>query len=277
MAIFRNVHISFWEDSKVQEEMDKDERYFFLYLLTNPHTSQIGCYEITIRQMEYETGLDKSEIERYIERFENELGIIEYSKTTKELLIKNWYKYNFNKSPKMFSHIKKEIQNIKNIPFKNYIDTISIPYIYGNAIRIIKEQEKEEEQEESKNQNGDSCVDGFLEDSNCADKVFMFYEQNIGTVSPYTYELLNSYRVDGFNDEILIYALQLAVNANAKNNNYIKAILNNWKKSNVKTLIDAQNENKKKNIDVLRKKEKPNNAYEAKEIGNEDLSKFYLN
>ena len=76
MAIFRNIHISFWEDSKVQDDMNVNEKYFFLYLLTNPHTSQIGCYEITIRQMQYETGLDKSEIEQYLERFEKELGII---------------------------------------------------------------------------------------------------------------------------------------------------------------------------------------------------------
>ena len=274
MAIFRNIHTSFWEDSKVQEDMDIHEKYFFLYLLTNPHTSQIGCYEITIRQMQYETGLDKSKIELYLERFEKELGIIEYSKITKELLIKNWYKYNFTKSPKMFSYIKKEMQNIKHIPYKNYLDTVCIPYVYGNAIRIRirKEQEEEEEQEQEVEKKSDSCVDGSIQSDSCVDEVVKFYEQNIGTISPHTYELLNGYRVDGFNDEIIIYALQLAVDANAKNNNYIKAILNNWQKANVKTLLDAQNENKKNNRGV---KELNNMHKQDTQFG--DLNKFYAN
>lgn len=150
MAIYRNIHISFWEDSKVQEEMSINEKYFFLYLLTNPHTSQIGCYEITIRQMQYETGLDRDEIEKYLEKFEKEFGIIEYSKMTKELLIKNWYKYNFTRSPKMFAYIKKEIQNIKHVPYKNYLDTVCIPYVYGIAIRKEQEEEQEKEEEEKK-------------------------------------------------------------------------------------------------------------------------------
>ncbi len=242
MAIFRNIHISFWEDSKVQEEMSINEKYFFLYLLTNTHTSQIGCYEITIRQMQYETGLDKSEIEKYLDRFEKELGIIEYSKTTKELLIKNWYKYNFTKSPKMFSHIKKEMQNIKHIPYKNYIDTVSIPYTYGNAIRIIKEQEQEKEQE-GEEKKSDGCVDGSLQFDSCFDGIVKFYEENIGMITPHEFEVLDSYRAD-FSDDVIIYALKLQVEKRVTGIAYAKAILNSWQKKNIKTLLDAQNENR---------------------------------
>ena len=273
MAIFRNIHTSFWEDSKVQEDMGKDEKYFFLYLLTNPHTSQIGCYEITIRQMQYETGLSENEIEQYLERFEKEFKIIEYSKTTKELLIKNWYKYNFTKSPKMFAYIKKEMQNIKNIPYKNYLDTVCIPYVYGNAIRIRKEQEKEKEKEEV--EGSGSRADGSHQSDGCVDEVVKFYEQNFGTISPFIFETLNSYR-GNFTDDIIIYAMQLTLESGAKTINYVKAILNNWQKANVKTLFDAKKENEVKRLEV-KKDEKIKNAYRMENEQYQDLSKFYAN
>ena len=275
MAIFRNIHISFWEDSKVQEEMNINEKYFFLYLLTNPHTSQIGCYEITIRQMQYETGLDKSEIEKYLDRFEKELGIIEYSKTTKELLIKNWYKYNFTKSPKMFAYIKKEMQNIKHIPYKTYLDTVCIPYIYGNAIRIRKEQEQEQEKEqEGEEKKSDGCVDGSFQSDSCVDGIVKFYEENIGMITPHEFEVLDSYRAD-FNDDVIIYALKLQVEKRATGVAYSKAILNNWKKQNIKTLIEAQNENRK---NVAEKSSAANNTYHGDESNQySNLDRFYMN
>ena len=140
MAIFRNIHISFWEDLKVQDEMNITERYFWLYLLTNPHTSQIGCYEIGLKQMEYETGISRTEILDYLKRFENELKLIKYSEENKELLILNWYKYNLTRSPKMLSYIKKEMNNIKTEDFRYYIDTVCIPYVYG--IKNMQEDDK---------------------------------------------------------------------------------------------------------------------------------------
>ena len=44
MAMFRKVHTEFWTDPKVLEEMTPEDKYFMLYLLTNPNTTQIGIY-----------------------------------------------------------------------------------------------------------------------------------------------------------------------------------------------------------------------------------------
>lgn len=46
-AKFRMVHTSFWNDPTVSEEMTPEDKYFFLYLLTNEHTTQIGIYGIS--------------------------------------------------------------------------------------------------------------------------------------------------------------------------------------------------------------------------------------
>lgn len=44
-------------------------------------------------------------------------------------------------------------------------------------------------------------------------------------------------------NDVVLYALKLSVEANSRNLKYIKAILNNWSKAGIKTLIEAQEEN----------------------------------
>ena len=120
MAIYRNVHVSFWSDTKVLDDMTPENRYFMLYLLTNPHTNQVGCFEISRRQMSNETGYSIETIDNLLERFE-QLGMVKYSNETKEMLILNWYKYNWTSSPKVIACIKKELLKVKNKEFVKYI------------------------------------------------------------------------------------------------------------------------------------------------------------
>ena len=159
MAIYRNVHINFWEDSKVLDDMEIEERYFMLYLLTNPHSNQVGCFEISKRQMVAETGFDKEQINNLLKKFENELGIISYCEKTKELFIKNWFKYNWTRSPKVRICIENEIKNIKSVDLKGKIqeiyskiycmDRVSKDYTKTmQSLWIKEEKEKEEEKEE---------------------------------------------------------------------------------------------------------------------------------
>lgn len=91
---------------------------------------------------------------------------------------------------------------------------------------------------ENKNVN-DSCVDGLQE-------VIEFYNNNIGSITPFGLEILSDYTKE-LNKDIVIYAMQISVEANKRSLSYIKAILNNWSKAGVKTLTDAKNENKNKN------------------------------
>ena len=56
MAFYRNISINFWTDSKIDDDFTPEDKYFYLYLLTNPHTNICGCYEISMKQMERETG-----------------------------------------------------------------------------------------------------------------------------------------------------------------------------------------------------------------------------
>ncbi len=83
----------------------------------------------------------------------------------------------------------------------------------------------------------DSCVDGLKE-------VIDFYNNNIGLITPHGLEVLSDYAKEMPTD-LIIYAMQISVEANKKTMQYIKAILNNWQKAGIKTLEDAKRDNKK--------------------------------
>ena len=125
MAIYRTISMSFWTDSKVADDFTPEDRYFYLYLFTNPHTNLCGCYEISIKQAVTETGYSKDTIENLLERFEEYHNVIRYSPTTKEVLLLNWHKYNWTKSEKFRKPLLAEIGKVKNIHFKKYLSEIA--------------------------------------------------------------------------------------------------------------------------------------------------------
>lgn len=139
MAIYRNIQMAFWTDTKISDDYTPEDRYFYLYLMTNPHTNLCGCYEISVKQMADETGYSKETIEKLIKRFEEVHKSIAYSKSTKEVLLVNWSKYNWTSSEKFRKPLLKEIEQVKNLEFKRFledlfngVDTVSIPYSYGS-------------------------------------------------------------------------------------------------------------------------------------------------
>ena len=139
MAIYRNVQLSFWTDNKILDDFTPEDKYFYLYLLTNPHTNICGCYEISYKSMSDDTGYNKETIIRLLERFDKVHGVIKFSPSTKEVLILNWYKYNWSKSNKVLTGACNVAKYIKNESFKKYIfdtiesvrnNTLNIPYEY---------------------------------------------------------------------------------------------------------------------------------------------------
>ena len=69
MAEYRTLRMSFWNDPYV-EELGVSGRLLYLYLITCPHTSNLGVLEVSLRRMAYETGLEEEEIRRLLERAE---------------------------------------------------------------------------------------------------------------------------------------------------------------------------------------------------------------
>ena len=121
MAIYRNIQMSFWTDSKVVDDFTPEDKYFYLYLMTNPHTNLAGCYELSLKQASDETGYTKDVISNLLERFEKVHDIIRYSKDTKEVLLLNWSKFNWTRSESFQKPLIKEIELVKNDNFKQFL------------------------------------------------------------------------------------------------------------------------------------------------------------
>lgn len=131
MATYRTVHISFWTDPKVDDDFTPEDKYFYLYLLTNPHTNICGCYEISMKQMVRETGYNEDTVKRLLHRMEYVHNVIQYDKNTKEVLVPKWGKYNWCNSPKTKEGAVKSVENIKSNRFRKFVsDTLSIGYEY---------------------------------------------------------------------------------------------------------------------------------------------------
>lgn len=121
MATYRNVHISFWTDPKVDDDFTPEDKYFYLYLLTNPHTNLCGCYEISTKQITRETGYNEDTVSRLLNRMESVHEVIKYDPKTKEVLIKHWGRYNWANSPKTMAGAQKAAEDIKADSFKKYV------------------------------------------------------------------------------------------------------------------------------------------------------------
>lgn len=119
--VFRVVTNSFWTDTKVGE-FTPEEKYFFLYLLTNIHTTQLGIYEISIKQMSCELGYANEKVKELLERFETVYKMVIYSNDTKEIAILNYLKYSVVRGgTPVETTLKSEINRVKN---RNLLDIV---------------------------------------------------------------------------------------------------------------------------------------------------------
>jgi hypothetical protein len=69
MAKQRYINTHFWDDSYITE-LDPIEKLLFLYLLTNPLTNIAGAYEISLKRIAFDTGIDKDMVLKILARFE---------------------------------------------------------------------------------------------------------------------------------------------------------------------------------------------------------------
>jgi len=151
MAAFRKISVSFWSDSFVGE-LTPEQKYFYLYLMTNDKTTQCGIYETSIRKMSFDTGYNQETVLKLISFFE-EQNKIRFSKETNEIALLNWVKYNDSTSPKVTACVDKELLKVKN--------RVLIHYLYSMDTHPQEEEEKEEEKEKEYQEEKEEEKDPF--------------------------------------------------------------------------------------------------------------------
>jgi phage terminase small subunit len=148
MAAFRKISVTFWTDSFVGE-LTPEQKYFYLYLMTNDNTTQCGIYETSIRKMSFDTGYNQETVQKLIDFFQ-EHNKIRYSKETNEIALLNWVKFNDSTSPKVLACVQKELSKVKN--------RVLIQYLYSMDTHPQEEEEKEEEKEYQEEKEQDTLV-----------------------------------------------------------------------------------------------------------------------
>ena len=153
MALYRHVYLKFWKDDKVMELFSVEEKLLFLFLLTNPNTTQIGVYKILPKEIAFMTGFEEEEVSIMLELFEKEYKLIKYNKLTHEIAIVHWARYNLNKAggKPMMDCISSELSRVEDVSLLeiilSHIKNENIKKLYINAIRREKEESSKVEDE----------------------------------------------------------------------------------------------------------------------------------
>ena len=112
--IKRVVSVSFWTDGNM-DDFSPEDKYFLLYLLTNPFTTQLGIYEISIKQAAFHMGYSIDAFNVLLDRFENKYHMIRFSKETNEVAIKNFLRHSIVKGgAPVRDCLVKELRKVKN-------------------------------------------------------------------------------------------------------------------------------------------------------------------
>lgn len=144
----RLIDTELWNNEQIVEEFTCDDKYFWLYLLTSPHGSICGVMRYSPAIIGRDMGLHKDTIENLVYRFENNYKLIFVDKETKELLILNWYKWNWSTSGKLLQSVLNSKETIKSAFIQELVqeridfvtgktDRVSIPYAYPTISNTI--------------------------------------------------------------------------------------------------------------------------------------------
>ena len=115
MGVKRVVDVDFWNDEKVMDMFTPEDKLFFLYLLTNPHTTQLGIYAINPKHISFELGYTVESVNVLLDRFESKYDIIKYSYETKEIAVKNFLRHSIIKGgAPVRDCLVRELRAVKN-------------------------------------------------------------------------------------------------------------------------------------------------------------------
>lgn len=147
----RIVDTEVWDSKYFVESMSPEDKYFYLYLLTNTHTTQLGIYKLPKKTIAFEMGYSVDTINVLIDRFENNYKMIKYSVETSEVAILNYLKHSIIKGGKpVLDCLKKEEasvtdKNLLNYIIENLVDDTSINATVKEYVSIDRDKSSEKE------------------------------------------------------------------------------------------------------------------------------------
>ncbi|MDT2691997.1 DnaD domain protein [Enterococcus gallinarum] len=253
MAIYRQLHTTFWKDKRVGE-WSREQKLFFMYLLTNDYTTQCGVYEFNRRYAKFELDMTAEEIKTNIDFLVSE-GRIAFNEKSEELMIVNWLKYNSARSPKVAAVIDKELKEIKTLEFAETVimkcqeygypittekpkeNTVSIGY--GYVIDTISQPTQHITNTEPSPSSAQSAH-GAREDTVAVvgSNPYQLYQEVFGVLNSVAAEDIK-YWVQDLGKEMVCEAMKRAA-FKQKSCGYAKGIMQKWVAKNIKTMAQVK-------------------------------------
>jgi hypothetical protein len=109
MSKKRMVDTNYWTDPWVVDHLEPLDRYVFVYLFTNSHTTVAGVYELSLKVMGWETGLEKSQLETILEHLKPKVLYVEGW-----VILTNGIKNQSYNSPKIKTGILLALEGVDN-------------------------------------------------------------------------------------------------------------------------------------------------------------------
>lgn len=136
-----------WADSWI-EELTPTEKLIWIYLLTGPYTNMLGIYEVSIKRISSDTGVNSDTVKKALEGFEMVSKCYYFHG---HIFITNWIK-NQSMNPNMIKSAKNDFiklpNHIKESLLEKGIESFeSLSNGYVIISKIEKENEKEIEDE----------------------------------------------------------------------------------------------------------------------------------
>ena len=121
MGTNRIINSSFWDDEKVID-FTTEEKLFWAYCLTNPHTSLLGIYKFVPKIAAFELGFTQEKVEELLHRFESNYNLIRFNPETFELAIKNALRYSIAKGgTPILEALKREGNQVRDTSLFEFI------------------------------------------------------------------------------------------------------------------------------------------------------------
>lgn len=83
----RVVDTNFWSNADVLDHYSLEDKYFYLYLITNCKTTQLGIYSLPKKVIAFEAGFNVEIVDVLLDRFVNTYKKIIYDSETQEIAL----------------------------------------------------------------------------------------------------------------------------------------------------------------------------------------------
>lgn len=222
----RSFDDGFWNDSFVQK-LEKDAKYLFAYLWTNKHCNPAGIYEITLKTIAFETGIETEAIPILLEQCQPK---IKWYSDLNIVWVKNFVKRQ-SKNPKFLIGVAKCLHFLNNGLIKEFIDYnallgVSIPYQYtmDTVSKGIDSVGIETISDTDTDIVSDIDIKGGSRGDSKIGLIFKTFDDNFQRITEANREVLGD-MIDNYGTDEVLIALNKAIKQNKRSLAYVEGIL----------------------------------------------------